>query len=140
MSGCTIYFREDDAIVVSQGISVSGFGLSVKPFLKMSLPVAPRVIGALVVLALESQREGGPDNLEEGEELLRFARARSWKALEVGSRLVGIGERNSVVTVRPHERRERGGGFLAPGDLAGQCPLNADEVGQLVLEKAEECR
>ena len=139
MSGCNIYFRENDAIVVSQGISPEVVGLTIKPFFKVSLPVEAEVLGRLVLIALDSQREGVPLSAAEGDDLLRFAHARSWKALETGSFLVGIGLREGVVTVIPHKQAGKSGGFSGLEDLIGHCQPVAEEIGHLALEKAKEC-
>lgn len=134
-----MYFREDDAIVVSQGITPDIVGISIKPFLKVTLPVAPEILGQLVLIALESEREGVPLSASQADDLLRFARARSWKAFEKASDLVTVGLRDGVVTVIPHRHPDRGGGFEGLGDRDGQCRPTAEEIGRLVLEKAQEC-
>ena len=139
MSGCRIYFREDDAIVVSQGISPEGVGVAIKPYFKVSLPVEADVLGRLVLIALDSQREGVPLSVAESDDLLRFAQARSWKAFETGSFLVSIGLRDGVVFATPHKQAGKSGGFMGLGDLIGQCQPEAEEIGRLALEKAQEC-
>lgn len=139
MSGCRIYFRKEDAIVVSQGITDDGIGIAIQPFFKVSLPVAPEVLGRVVLIALDSQREGVPLSAMEGDDLLRFAHARSWKALETGSLLVGIGLRDGTISAIPHKQAGKGGGFDGLGDLIGHCQPSAEEIGRLALKKADEC-
>ena len=139
MNRCYVIFKKRFVFVIAAGKTVEEWTITAEPFFKVSLPVEPALLGGVVLLALDANRLDWPQSelQEVGKRLLDFTGYRSWKALETSARQLTVNRRESEVIVCP--QRYDKGSYLPLHERAGKAPLSAEAIGQLLIEKVEEC-
>jgi len=143
MRSCGVYFRQGEIFIHASAKNTFGIHQTCEPFFRIAQSVSPQELGEKVLEALDAFREGVPGELyvrgvkRPPDPFLIFTKARSWKRFEQEAQYFSITADDSGVQIVPSTPAAKNGYLHRPAD-AVRCPVQAEQIGRALLDKASQ--